>query len=781
MQRGPVALDPLSSEPSSHNVIDDWQGRLYFLPFSQEEKCLCGKCFETGGLSDNKSRSEIFLSLDKAKRGEYLGVIFPCYLLLQDDAAEIMSAAKQRGLKVFAQVSAIVWVSEFRDTLIKLVEQGLLLNVILGRPGVAENEFISYTLSSPQYVYYTLVGENFGGLSKYVAQLPQPVLNQLHFYFPLDPIETRRMFLTPSIHESLRKISNHVRRKGKHLSIRGPKGVDIFEPHIPSDRDLEPELKPSFESQVATTESIEVSVIIPSFNCKSYIKNVVRHIFKQSLSPDKYEVIIVDDGSNDGTQEDFFKFVTPFQNQRNFRFLFFSRLTPRKRGDSQFRAGIARNVGVKHSRGRILLFLDSDMLIPANYLSDLISKMNEYEIVQGKRLFLNEDVSNELTSYNLIDPEIDTYPEDPYWASFQNSSDWNTLHNHWKYTCTHSLAVKAADFKRLGWFRKTFLYYGFEDVDLGYRLAKDGARFLLSDIALYHLHPPPCQSEYERSPVRRQMILAKTCRIFFHHSLDDSAYQDFRGLLAPTESFSIALPTISKHSTSFWFFHYLQMMKWRLMWFLLHPAPKSGVRLTGGLLRRTYWRIIWPSACWLLWRVKVISNWLYWRSYGLSHLLRWRVLGTLRWKIVMPVYYKGLMPACSTVYYRGLMPTYYKSVHSVYDNPFIRLYWRIIWPSLCWSFWRLKGLLLILSFFKNWAFWRLFELRGFLYCKVWGTFKWKIAVPFYQVGVRGFFHKILVPGLWLAFDLSLPLRKPFYVLSYQYRKRILGQTMEKSG
>ena len=723
--------------------------RFYFIPFAQDETCICGFCEETGGRSESKTCEEIHSSLIRAQEGQYQAVIFPCYLLNHANPFEYVKKAHSLGLEVILQISAKNWSPELQRKLRAFANQGVLLNVMLGHPGPNEELLIQLSRDQAQYSYYTLVGIHLRKIPKYVASLPQYVLNSLHFYFPLDPIETKRMFLTPEINQTLRKTVQKVRRAGKSLKVRGPKGVDVFEPHIPNDRDLEPFLSPGIESKTATSSEMEVSIVIPTYNSRDYIKNVIRHLFKQKLDATKYEVIVVDDGSDDGTQEELLKFIAPFQGLRNFKYIFFSRLTPRKRGDSQFRAGIARNVGVKNSSGRLLLFLDSDMLLPPHYLTDLIDKMKTYDVVQGKRLFLNEDVSNELTSYQLIDTELDTYPEDPYWASFQSTEDWNKLHNHWKYVCTHSLAVKADAFKRLGWFRKTFLYYGFEDVDLGYRLARDGARFLLNDVPVYHLHPPPSQSEYNRSPARRQIILSKTCRIFFHHSLDEAAFQDFRGLLAPSENMKLDLPAINTKNTLFWFSHFYHAFRWRLMWFLFHPAPKATVRLTGGLARRTvqwtYWRLLWPMGCWTLWRVKAISNWLYWRAYGLINFFRWRVLVMTYWKVIYPTatwaYYQVGVRTAVFLYWRVIMFSYHK-----------------IWRPICGLTWRIYGLL-------GRAYGLLCRFYGLL-CRAKG-----------QLDI--FYGKVMIPAGWLLFKMTLPVRKPFHMISYQYRKRILHQPPEE--
>ena len=49
--------------------------------------------------------------------------------------------------------------------------------------------------------------------------------------------------------------------------------------------------------------NVLVSVIIPVFNRERFINKSIRSILDQSLNKDQYEVIVVDDGSNDGTNQ----------------------------------------------------------------------------------------------------------------------------------------------------------------------------------------------------------------------------------------------------------------------------------------------------------------------------------------------------------------------------------------------------------------------------------------------------------------------------------------------
>jgi glycosyltransferase involved in cell wall biosynthesis len=94
-----------------------------------------------------------------------------------------------------------------------------------------------------------------------------------------------------------------------------------------------------------------ISIIIPTFNRASYLKEAIDSVLSQDyfvLTPERepYELIIVDDGSTDNTKE----IVDSYHSEIRYKF-------QEHKGVSS-----ARNLGLRISRGDFIAFLDSDDL-----------------------------------------------------------------------------------------------------------------------------------------------------------------------------------------------------------------------------------------------------------------------------------------------------------------------------------------------------------------------------------------------------------------------------------
>lgn len=103
--------------------------------------------------------------------------------------------------------------------------------------------------------------------------------------------------------------------------------------------------------------SPRVSVVIPTYNRKDFLRETLNSLAQQTYPSDHFEVIVVDDGSTDGTKEigaEMFPFTLRYFWQTN-------------QGDAA-----ARNVGAQQSGADILVFLDDDILIESDYLTYLV-------------------------------------------------------------------------------------------------------------------------------------------------------------------------------------------------------------------------------------------------------------------------------------------------------------------------------------------------------------------------------------------------------------------------
>lgn len=100
----------------------------------------------------------------------------------------------------------------------------------------------------------------------------------------------------------------------------------------------------------------DISLIVPVYNVEPYLTECVESIRRQDF--DAFEVLLVDDGSTDGSSR-----ICDLMASGDSRF----RVIHRQNGGTS----VARNAGVAAARGRYIAFMDSDDVIHTSYLSRL--------------------------------------------------------------------------------------------------------------------------------------------------------------------------------------------------------------------------------------------------------------------------------------------------------------------------------------------------------------------------------------------------------------------------
>jgi len=171
------------------------------------------------------------------------------------------------------------------------------------------------------------------------------------------------------------------------------------------------------------------------------------------------------------------------------------------------------------------------MLVPKDFIAVTNHALESAHVIQFPRKHIlprKSDAGTRLEQLKSADVYVE---EEHYWLPFFESKDWMSLPQFWKYACTYGLGVRRKNLEQVGIFREVFKRYGFEDTELAFRLARSGAQFDLVPQTIFHLTPPVDKSRYRHSQMIRQLMLAKTAKIFFLSTLDPEIYHFTRHYL----------------------------------------------------------------------------------------------------------------------------------------------------------------------------------------------------------------------------------------------------------
>lgn len=208
----------------------------------------------------------------------------------------------------------------------------------------------------------------------------------------------------------------------------------------------------------------KVSVVIPTYNRKDILKRCLDALFFQNTPATDYEVILVDDGSSDGTEN----MAVDFRKHINFKYYKLKNSGP----------ATARNMGAKLANGEFILFVDDDVIA----FPDLINahlyahEKNPETAVIGYTPFASECITNRNVAYhqqrwdNIFKKMASKEEQLPYY-----------------YFMTLNVSLSRDIFWKLGGLDESFKCANFEDTEFGYRLFESGIKlsFLKEAYALH--------------------------------------------------------------------------------------------------------------------------------------------------------------------------------------------------------------------------------------------------------------------------------------------------------
>jgi glycosyltransferase involved in cell wall biosynthesis len=212
------------------------------------------------------------------------------------------------------------------------------------------------------------------------------------------------------------------------------------------------------------TNRFYFSIVIPTYNRKPILAKCLQALERQKLTNNKvenYEIIVIDDGSNDETID----YLTQQSN-----------LFPHLQIFSQSHQGpaAARNLGIAKAKGNTIIFIDSDLVVTEVFLQSHADALNE-----GKQTLGNDKIFTYGAVINTCN--FDNPTNEPY-----KITDFSAA-----YFATGNVAIDRKWLEKVGSFDTRFKLYGWEDLELGVRLKKLGLKLIKCPEAVgYHWHSP---------------------------------------------------------------------------------------------------------------------------------------------------------------------------------------------------------------------------------------------------------------------------------------------------
>ena len=205
------------------------------------------------------------------------------------------------------------------------------------------------------------------------------------------------------------------------------------------------------------------SVVVPTYNRQPILEKCLRAMENQVLRPsgqvEGYEIVLVDDGSTDGTVEWIRASAAEFPHVKLYE-------------QNHEGAAIARNFGVQKAEGDTIIFIDSDLVVLEGFLQHHADALTKAYERGNERVFTYGRVVN---TCNFEQPTAEPFKVTDYSRAF---------------FATGNVAIAKRWLLEAGLFDAQFTQYGWEDLELGVRLKNNGLSLIKCPEAVgYHWHP----------------------------------------------------------------------------------------------------------------------------------------------------------------------------------------------------------------------------------------------------------------------------------------------------
>jgi glycosyltransferase involved in cell wall biosynthesis len=202
----------------------------------------------------------------------------------------------------------------------------------------------------------------------------------------------------------------------------------------------------------------EHSVVVPAYQAADVIGNCVRALHIQTIPRERYEIIVVDDASTDGTEA-----------------------AAREAGADQVLScphggpATARNAGIEAARGKIVLFTDADCEPSSEWIERMTAPFADPQVMGAKGAYWTRQraVTARLTQ-----------------LEFEIRYERMARLPHTDFVDGYAAAYRRGLLVESGGFDPTYPIPSAEDVDLSFRLARQGHRLVfVPEARVWHRHP----------------------------------------------------------------------------------------------------------------------------------------------------------------------------------------------------------------------------------------------------------------------------------------------------
>lgn len=229
------------------------------------------------------------------------------------------------------------------------------------------------------------------------------------------------------------------------------------------------------------TEIIFVSVIIPTYNNKNYLEKTVKSLCDQSYPKDHYEIIVVDDGSTDGTRQ----WIEAGQKWYPCSVRYFYQ---KNKGPAA-----ARNLGVRNALGNIIAFTDADCITSYTWIEEIVKGYECERVVGIGGTIKAMPTSSKISQYCAYIKLNERPLMDKTGVVF---------------LITGNASFRKTSLDLVGGFDERYNFPGGEEPDLCYRLKKKGYFFKYNRNAVVYNH--------------HKETLRKLLRAYFNYGKGDS-------------------------------------------------------------------------------------------------------------------------------------------------------------------------------------------------------------------------------------------------------------------